>query len=314
MGMEDAGILDQDEQALYARIAHYYYKSGLTQEEIAKRLRMSRQRVNRILGKCVSLGIVEIHIHGDVSGYLELETALEKKYGLRAVRVVEQTLDEEESYAALGQCAGRFLAEVIQDNDVIGFSRGRTLSALVDRIPRIECSNLVATQLMGGWNNRFNSINGDSIVLRFSERIPAEVNMLYSPVLVVDESVREGILREPYYRKSYAVLKSCTIAVLGITDIDHAKFPQLERTKWTVPPNAAGETCARLYDVDGKPIKTDLERRIMALELEDLLRIPLRIGVAGMPRKTKAILGALRGGYINALVTDSGVAAALLDA
>ncbi|MEL7608026.1 MAG: sugar-binding domain-containing protein [Bacillota bacterium] len=313
MGMDDAGILDQEELALYTRIAHYYYMGSLTQEEIAKRLRMSRQRVNRILGKCLSLGIVEIHIHGDASGHLALEAALEKKFGLRAVRVAEQTPDEEESYAALGQCAGRFLAEVIRDGDIIGFSRGRTLSALVDRLPRVECSNLMATQLMGGWNNRYNSINGDSIVLRFSERIPAEVNMLYSPVLVVDESVREGILREPYYRKSYAVLKSCTIAVLGITDIDHARFPQMER-EWTVPPNAAGETCARLYDVDGKPVKTDLDRRIMALELEDLLRIPLRIGVAGMPRKTKAILGALRGGYINALVTDSGVAAALLDA
>ena len=46
----------------YRRAAYYYYKNHLTQEEIAKRMNMSRQRVNRILSACIKNGIVRISI------------------------------------------------------------------------------------------------------------------------------------------------------------------------------------------------------------------------------------------------------------
>lgn len=42
----------------YTRVAYYYYKEGSTQEQIAKRMNMSRQRVNRILSACIEYGIV----------------------------------------------------------------------------------------------------------------------------------------------------------------------------------------------------------------------------------------------------------------
>jgi deoxyribonucleoside regulator len=63
--MRDAEDLTHVDVPLYARVAYAYYLGGLTQGEIAKRMRTSRQRINRILAKCLSLGIVEIHIHGE---------------------------------------------------------------------------------------------------------------------------------------------------------------------------------------------------------------------------------------------------------
>ena len=313
MLLEDVNNLTQDELALYVRIANYYYRGYLTQNEIATRLRMSRQRVNRILSKCMSLGIVEIRIKNDVSAYLEMETALEEKYKLRAVRVAGLATDDEDSFQLIGECGARFLAETIQDNDIIGFSRGSTLSALVAGMPPVKRQNLMVTQLMGGWNNHINNVDGDSIVIRFGEQTAAKINMLYAPVLVSDPSVRDNILQEPHYQTSYAVMKSCTIAVLGIADIRHANFPSLEQLNLAMPATATGEICARPFDACGKPVSTSFDRQIIAIETDDLKRIPLRIGVAGMPHKTEAILGAIRGGYINALVTDVTVASALLD-
>lgn len=312
--MEDLDSLTQDELMLYTRIANYYYRAYLTQKEIAARLRMSRQRVNRILSKCLSLGIVEIKINSDVSAYFEMENALEEKFGLHAVRVTAPAENEEDSFRFLGESGAQFLAETIQDNDIIGFSRGATLSALVDSLPAIRRENLTVTQLMGGWNNRQNSINGDSIVIRFSEHIPANINMLYAPVLVTDETIRESILQEPHYQKSYDVMASCTIAVLGIADISSANFPPLQQMNITLPKSVAGEICARLFNTDGMPCKTDLDKLIIAIRMDDLKKIPIRIGVAGTVRKTEAILGAIRGKYINVLVTDAAVASALLKA
>lgn len=305
--------LTEATRALYTRVAFYYYRRGLTQDQIAKSLQMSRQRVNRILGECLELGIVEIRIHGDDSNYLELETQLEKHYGLKAVRVVSGVTPEN-IYAELGRHAGRYLAEVMRDGDIVGFSRGRTLSAMVSQMPPVNHKNLVAVQLMGGWNDRQNTVSGDDIVHRFSERVPVSTVMLYAPVLLQDKNLRETITREPYFHDAYKIIQSCTIAVLGIGQVGtSALLPTVQGDYFGshLPPEAVGEICAHFYDIQGNPVSNDYEDRIIAVERDDLMKIPLRMGVAGLPAKLPSILGAVRGGYINVLVTDAETAMAL---
>jgi deoxyribonucleoside regulator len=150
--------------------------------------------------------------------------------------------------------------------------------------------------------------------MRFSEIIPSKVNMLYAPVLVNDEELRRGIMREPYFLRSYEVIQSCTVAMLGIAEIKNLSFPQIKQIRPYVPPEAVGEICTRLFDKDGKILKTKIDDRTLAIAPEDLCKIPLRVGVAGMTYKTEAILGALRGQLINALITDTAIAAKLLEA
>lgn len=304
--------IGREERALYSRVAYAYYTGGLTQEQIAQRMRMSRQRVNRILKKSLDLGIVEIRIHQDPSAFLAQESALEEKFNLRAVRLIETSGHEDDRLAELGQCAADYLHETLRDGDVIGFSRGRTLAATVDHLRPASYRDMTVTQLMGGWNRAMEGSSGDSIVRRFGEKIPAKVNMLYAPVLVKDATVRQGILQEPYYRDSYQIIKTTTIAVLGIAGMTSFQFPRLEEVRKALPPAAVGEVCGHFYDLAGRPVASELDEKIMAIEYDDLMQIPLRIGVAGLADKFEAILGALRGGYINALITDTDVAADLL--
>ena len=54
----------------------------------------------------------------------------------------------------------------------------------------------------------------------------------------------------------------------------------------------------------GEPAALGFQDRLVTIERRNLLNIPIRIGVAGGPGKVEAILGALRGGYVNILVTD----------
>ena len=122
------GNLTARELEEYTRVAYYYYKADFTQEEIAKRMQMSRQRVNRILASCIDLGIVKISI-ANLGSDLELETALERKYGLRCVRVVENVV-ESKVHEDLGIAAGECLASFIRKGDIIGFTRGLRESRL----------------------------------------------------------------------------------------------------------------------------------------------------------------------------------------
>ena len=68
--------------------------------------------------------------------------------------------------------------------------------------------------------------------------------------------------------------------------------------------NAVGDILLRFFDQNGNLVETGLEKRVISMSLEQLSKVSRAIGVAGGSRKYAAILGALRGHWINILVTD----------
>ncbi len=63
-------------------VATLYYKNKLSQQEIAKKLSISRPWVSKLLSRAEDLGIVKIEINSPVTGNSQLEEALKEKYGL----------------------------------------------------------------------------------------------------------------------------------------------------------------------------------------------------------------------------------------
>lgn len=293
----------------YTRVAYYYYKSGLTQDEIAKRLNMSRQRVNRIIGNCIDYGIIEINIVNLNKSHIELEARLEQKYRLKDVRIIEN-VDPENIYVDLGKTAGQYLASVIKDGDIIAFSRGRCTSALADHMPSLNKTNITVTQLLGNDRKNRQQLEVDSVVYRFSEKLNATPHLLYAPIVVGDESFRQSLIKEDFFANTYNILRSCNIAVVGIgtAQSQWKHMAQLCDLKKAVSEEWAsqivGEVATHFFDAQGQSVSPPFRNRIIAIELEDYLNIPLRIGIAGQSKKLQAIKAALEGGYVNALITD----------
>mgnify|MGYP000978104389 FL=1 len=206
----------------YLRVAYYYYKAKLTQEEIARKMNMSRQRVNRILGKCESFGIVRIEIPGYEKLYFDIETELEERYGLKAARIVGSNFSKG-LYADLGSAAGKYLSGILKNGDIIGFSRGSATAALVDSLPESNLGNLTVTQLVGGWTGRDINIDVDDIVSRLAQKLKAEAVKLYAPVVVNSPEIRKSIMEEPFFQKAYLAIRACTIAVVGIGTLENRK-------------------------------------------------------------------------------------------
>jgi len=304
-------------RAEYTRVAYYYYKVALTQEQISKKMNMSRQRVNRILKDCVERGIVKISIEGMQGAQYELEASLEQKYSLLAARVTECG-EPEIINSVLGTTAGEYLAQILDKGDIIGFSRGRAVSCMVDNMPPVAKKHVVATQLMGGWNHAESAMDVDDIVHRFSQKSGASAKVLFAPVMVNNPNLKQSIISEPYFQGVYEFIKSCTIAVVGIGGMpsekqkNERKLCSVEEAFLTYGAlSAVGEVCTHFFDESGNPVRSRMDDRIIAIALDDYLQIPHRIGVAGSPTKLQAITGALRGGYINVLITDPNTAQAL---
>ncbi len=309
--------LSKERQDEYVRIAYYYYIAGFTQEQIAGKMQISRQKVNRILSQCIELGIVEIHIKDYEKSYVEIETELELKYGLKAVRITGMVTVENASIL-LGQTAAQYLATVIQENDVIGFSRGLAMSSLAGNLSYANCERLTVTQLMGSWNSQQSGITVDDIVHRAAQNMGAATTMLYAPAVVNSKELRNSIMYEPYFKEAYKVIRSCKIAAVGIGRMQPAIYndiPLMSESEYGLycDKNAVGEICGHFFDSKGNPVITEFDERTIVISREDYMKIPLRIGVAGgEPLKLPAIRGALKGGYINMLVTDLNTANELL--
>ena len=65
-------------------------------------------------------------------------------------------------------------------------------------------------------------------------------------------------------------------------------------------------------DKDGNVIQSSLERRLMSTPLEQLKEMNNSIGVAGGSTKSEAILAALKGNYLDVLITDETTATNVL--
>ena len=75
---------------------------------------------------------------------------------------------------------------------------------------------------------------------------------------------------------------------------------------------AVGDICGSYIDINGHLCHSTLNDKMIAISLEELKRIPTVIGVAAGEKKADVILGALRGRYIDVLITDEKAAISVL--
>jgi DNA-binding transcriptional regulator LsrR (DeoR family) len=74
-----------------------------------------------------------------------------------------------------------------------------------------------------------------------------------------------------------------------------------------------GDISLHFYDSDGIEVESEFQKRVIGVSFEDMKKIPRMVGVAGGPEKYEAILGALQGGIINTLITDTQTAQRLIE-
>ena len=79
-----------DKEALLSNVALLYYGEGLTQSEIAKRLKVSRATVVNMLRESRDLGIVDIRVEGRHLSGSTLSRDVREAFGLEDVYVAEK--------------------------------------------------------------------------------------------------------------------------------------------------------------------------------------------------------------------------------
>lgn len=299
------------------RVSYYYYVAGLTQNTIAKKMGMSRQRVNRILSASLENGIVKISIEGLDETYLQLEYEIEKKYGLKAVKIIGQ--DDYKAYLVeVGTVISYYLNSILKDGDIIGIGRSRTISKMVEAwdYDYAYPDGLRVIQLTGGENEDDYMLSVDRSVYRLADMLNANASVLHAPIMMESKEAVDALKNTTGYKEYKNYFENCNVAITGIgtiSDIDKYLSVICEdeyNSEWTR--NIFGELATHFFDIDGKEVHTPFEDRIIAIELEEYKKIPIRIGIAAGEEKLNSIKSVLNGGYINVFVTNAKTAQLLL--
>jgi len=315
---------DLDQLRMMTKVSHLYHTRGMVQTEIAKTLGLSQARVSRLLAAAEEAKIVRTVVVPPEGLNADLEDELEAMFGLLEAHVVDAS---GETDAAITETLGRATAPILQllpiDNKVIGFtswSRSlRNVIANLSRFPRASANSVV--ELLGGVGQPAVQHEAAVATDRLSNLTDSEVLFLRVPGVVADGGMREAILdNDPHARRALAAMDALDIALVGLGNctivaplVGGDNFFTEKQFEQARALGAVGEINLRFMDINGTPISSDLDDLVVGITLEQLGRAERRIGVAGGKSKHEAILAAVRGGWINVLVTDEDTANYLLE-
>ncbi|MCQ2000699.1 sugar-binding transcriptional regulator [Arthrobacter zhaoxinii] len=310
-----------DQLRLLTKIAVLYHEERLAQADISSRLNLSQARVSRCLKLAADLGIVRTSVVQPPGIYVGLEKALEEKYGLREV-VVADMVNDASLGMRLGSCAATYLETTIEVDDVVGISSWsttllQTVEAMRSR-PRKVLSQVI--QMIGGVGSPQAQIQATRLVSHLAELTSAKPFYMAAPGLVANHEIRQAFLADPAVASTAEAWNRVNTSLVGIGTFPASPLWQASGNALTpheekalLDSGAVGEICLRYFDIDGAPMNSAIEERMVSINSEAMLRIPRRIGVAGGMRKLDAIRGAISGGWVNVLITDSEVARQLLE-
>jgi DNA-binding transcriptional regulator LsrR (DeoR family) len=139
--------------------------------------------------------------------------------------------------------------------------------------------------------------------------------------MVGRREIAENLLGDPVMADVARQWRELTMALVGIGSLEPSELLQLSGNAVDPPDQqallaqgAVGDVCHRFFSADGELIASDIDARVVGIAPDDYRAIPRRVGVAGGLRKRKAIRAAIKGGWVNVIVTDLATAHDLLAA
>jgi DNA-binding transcriptional regulator LsrR (DeoR family) len=308
---------NSEDHDLCVRAAWLHYGAGLTQAEVAKRLRVPSLKAHRLIAKANKEGLVRISIEGDIIECVRLEDKIRARFGLQFCEVCPDLDDESLPLQTLSLAGSRFLRLAFESGEdkVIGFGQGRTLAACVNMLPKMSVDGVKLVSLLGGLTRRYSATPFD-VIHRLAERTGAEAYVLPLPFYANTIEDRAIFLEQRGVADIMNLGVSATLRVVGIgtmeADASILSTGMIEREEFEAALQAGGmgEILGHIFSLKGKLIENDISARTLSMAAADIAR-QKTVAVAGGRTKINAIKAALASGLLYGLIIDERTAKAL---
>ncbi|HJP74782.1 MAG TPA: sugar-binding domain-containing protein [Pseudonocardiaceae bacterium] len=307
---------------LAASIARRFHLDGRTKVQIAEEFGISRFKVARLLDAALERGLIEVRITLPDPLDLDISGELRRAYGLNRALVLQRQPERAGADPVLGLrrrlgvMAAELLTETITADDVLGLAWGRTVNAMVESLQKLAPCSIV--QLCGVYSRMDLHDSSVETVSRAARLAGGSGYPIYAPLVLPDRRTAETLRKQPGVADAFEHFDRITTAVVAIGGWQ----PGLSTVYDVLDPKArdglgqhgvTAEMAARLFDQNGRALSTGLAHYVLAIETEQLRRVPEVIALAGGPAKATAIDAVLRSGLVTTLVIDADTAELLIE-
>lgn len=312
-----------NKEAILSNVALLYYGEGLTQGEIAKRLKVSRATVVNMLRESRDQGIVDIRVDGRHLSGSSLSRDLCEAFNLQDVYVAEPgsgiPLERSDILAHLSRVGATAVLDIVEPGDRIGIAWGETIMAVAEAMPTNPVQDIEVCQLIGSMiSDRVPA--SENCTIRIASKLDARCFTLHAPGMISDAKLAQQIRQEPTINaqlERLQVLDFCVYSIGNVAPETHlAAAGMVEKAELIAARNqgAVGVICCRYIDAEGREINLPPSDRLIAAQTADLRSARKKLlVVCGLDRR-EAALAALLGELVTHLCVDAALAQALLDA
>lgn len=312
-----------DKEAILSNVALLYYGEGLTQGEIAKRLKVSRATVVNMLRESRDQGIVDIRVNGRHLSGSTLARSLRETFNLQDVYVAQPgdgiLLERSDILAQLGRVAATATLDIVEPGDRVGIAWGETIMAVAKAMPANPVQDVEVCQLIGSMiSDRVPA--SENCTIQIASKLDAQCFTLHAPGLISDAKLAQQIRQEPTINVQLERLKDLDFCVYSIgnvapeTHLVAAGMAEVDALASAKEQGAVGVICCRYIDGQGREMPLPPSDRLIAAKTEDLRSARKKLlVVCGIDRRD-ATLAALHGDLVTHLCVDAALAQSLLDA
>lgn len=314
-------MVNKREKTAY-KAAQMYYLQDLTMNTIARRLKLSRSSVSRLLSYAREIGIVSIKLNNPDSTTDTLSQEFKTNWGVNTtiVQVPVGTSPDKRLEYTLRVCASD-LEENLKPTDIIGIAWGNTTTELVKYLPKRDLKEVTVVQLNGAESISSSGVPHSAYLLNEVSRIlNARVIHFPTPAFFDQAETKTAMWKETSIKKVLEMQKRCTKAIFGIGCLDSSIPSQVYAAGYFSNPelNAmkkdgiVGDICTVLLRKDGSWQGIEINKRATGPSPTRLRQIPQRIAAVADHSKVKAIIAALNAKVVTDLYIDDITARAVL--
>jgi deoxyribonucleoside regulator len=304
-----------------AEVARAYYLENRTQAEIARSLGTSRSQISRYLSEARDKGLVQIRIVAPDQASSNLGEAVRERFPqLKDVTIAPlYNKDNQTIRAIIGRYAANYISEAIRPGQVIALGCGRTLRAMVRSLPEQDIAEVTLVQAMGNIGHEAHEIDYNAITREAAEALGGRTYYVSAPAILGrgSGSARSFLEANPMVDHALSLARQADLFIVGLgsmeSDLIYTRFGLITGEELAdLSGRAVGDICGRFFDLHGRVQPSSFDDRVVGIQLDDLRRSFGVMGVAGGPDKAAPLLGAIRGGWIDILVTDEQTARSIL--
>ena len=300
------------------RAGWLYYIAGNTQDEIARKLGVSRQTAQRMVSLAVTERLIKVRFDHPLGRCLELSGRLKDAYGLDSCEVVPaDPTSNSETLGIVEAAAAEMERYLVSRHPVIvGLGTGRALRAVAEQISPMECPQHKIVSIVGNI-----APDGSATVFEVSSRVGDRVGAPHYPMPfpVIAATVHEKnlLVQQKSLRNVMDLAAQADVTFVGIGTVDETAallrdgFVRPDELRAMVKAGAVGEITGWSFDAAGKLIDGLINDRVLSVPVDMPARRRI-IGVAMAAGRFKAIKGAIVGKLVNGLITNELMAEQLL--